>query len=231
MAEVKIVQNVLKHNDEIAAMNRDTLRDAGVFCIDLIGAPGCGKTSLLEATLERLSDTLSIGVIAGDLATDRDAKRLQAKGARVVQINTGKGCHLDANQVRHAIEGVDLQGLDVLIIENVGNLICPVGFDLGQDAKVGMFSVCGGDDKAAKHPHLVHAADVLLLSKTDLMQHVKFDQTVFRQDVQRLNDDVRLIEVSVARGDLEGWLDWLTSNTQAARANHDAVTPVPTGNS
>jgi hydrogenase nickel incorporation protein HypB len=229
MAEVKIVQNVLKHNDEIAAMNRDSLREAGVYCVDLIGAPGCGKTSLLEATLEKLHDKLNIGVIAGDLATDRDAQRLQAKGARVVQVNTGKGCHLDANQVRHAIEGVDLDGLDLLVIENVGNLICPVGFDLGQDAKVGMFSVCGGDDKAAKHPHLVHAADVLLLNKTDLMQHVKFNADVFRQDVRRLNGDVELIEISVAQCRLERWLDWLTSKTHAARANADAVTPVPTG--
>lgn len=231
MAEVKIVQNVLKHNDEIAAMNREILKEAGVYCIDLIGAPGCGKTSLLEATLEQLHEKMNIGIIAGDLATDRDAQRLQAKGARVVQINTGKGCHLDANQVRHAIEGIDLAGLDLLVIENVGNLICPVGFDLGQTCKVGMFSVCEGDDKAAKHPHIVHAADVLLLNKIDLMQHVRFNPDVFRQDVQRLNPDVQLIELSVSSAQLDRWLDWLTSNTQAAQAEADAVTPVPTGKS
>ncbi len=227
MAEVKVVQNVLKHNDEIAAMNRETLKQAGVYCIDLIGAPGCGKTSLLEATLEQLHDKMNIGIIAGDLATDRDAQRLHAKGARVVQVNTGKGCHLDANQVRHAIDGIDLNGLDLLVIENVGNLICPVGFDLGQAAKVGMFSVCEGDDKAAKHPHLVYAANVLLLNKTDLMEHVKFDPNIFRQDVQRLNPDVPVIDISVARAQLDRWLDWLTSNTRAAQA----VSPVPTGNS
>lgn len=222
MSEVRIVQNVLKHNDEIAAMNRGRLREAGVFCIDLIGAPGCGKTALLEATIQQLHGRIRLGVITGDLATDRDAQRIQAGGAPVVQINTGKGCHLDANQVRHAIDGIDLDELDILIIENVGNLICPVGFDLGQDAKVGMFSVCGGDDKPAKHPHLVYAADLLLLNKTDLIPHVRFDRGVFRRDAKALNPDVELIELSVADGQIDRWLDWLVSKTQTACAPADA---------
>jgi len=211
MPEIRVVQNLLKHNDEIAAMNRQRLQDAGVFCIDLIGSPGCGKTSLLEATLRRLNQRMNIGVIAGDLATDRDAQRIQACGAKVVQINTGKGCHLDANQVRHAMDEIDLNDLDLLIIENVGNLICPVGFDLGQDAKVGMFSVCEGDDKAAKHPHLVCAADVLLLNKTDLMQHVRFHPVTFLEDVESLNPDVSVIELSVTEAKIERWLEWLLS--------------------
>ena len=222
MSEVRIVQNVLKHNDEIAAMNRERLREAGVFCIDLIGAPGCGKTALLEATIQQLHGRINLGVITGDLATDRDAQRISAGGAPVVQINTGKGCHLDANQVRHAIDGIDLDGLDTLIIENVGNLICPIGFDLGQDAKVGMFSVCGGDDKPAKHPHLVYAADLLLLNKIDLMKHVRFDRDVFRRDAKALNPDVELIELSVADGRIDRWLDWLVSRPQTARATADA---------
>lgn len=222
MSEIRIVQNVLKHNDEIAAMNRGHLREAGVFCIDLIGAPGCGKTALLEATIQQLHGRIRLGVITGDLATDRDAQRIRAGGAPVVQINTGKGCHLDANQVRHAIDGIDLDGIDLLVIENVGNLICPVGFDLGQDAKVGMFSVCGGDDKPAKHPHLVVAADLLLLNKTDLIPHVRFDRDVFTRDVKALNPDVELIEMSVTAGLIDRWLDWLVSKTQTARATADA---------
>lgn len=209
MPEIRVVQNLLKHNDEIAAMNRQCLQDAGVFCIDLIGSPGCGKTSLLEATLRRLNNRINIGVIAGDLATDRDAQRIQACGAKVVQINTGKGCHLDANQVRHALDEIGLEDLDLLIIENVGNLICPVGFDLGQDAKIGMFSVCEGDDKAAKHPHLVCAADVLLLNKIDLIQHVKFHPVVFLEDVEKLNPQLDVFEISVSQPKIDRWIDWL----------------------
>ncbi len=227
MSEIRVVQNLLKHNDEIAAMNRQRLHDAGVFCIDLIGSPGCGKTSLLEATMRRLNQRMNIGVIAGDLATDRDAQRIQACGAKVVQINTGKGCHLDANQVRHALDGIELESLDLLIIENVGNLICPVGFDLGQDAKVGMFSVCEGDDKAAKHPHLVCAADVLLLNKTDLHKHVRFNREVFIKDMRTLNPAVELIELSVVQGNLDRWISWLTSKIQAARSNNTAVAIMP----
>lgn len=227
MKQIKVIENVLKHNDEIAAMNRQRLRDSGVYCIDLIGAPGCGKTALLEATLQQLNGKLTIGIIAGDLATDRDAQRIQAQGGSVVQVNTGKGCHLDANQVRHALDNLDLGAMDLLVIENVGNLICPVGFDLGQDCKVGMFSVCGGDDKPAKHPHLVLAADLLLLNKTDLLEHVRFDRDVFTHDIQTLNPRVELIELSVVRGNLDRWMNWLTSKTQAARSKPSAVANVP----
>ncbi|GAB4109067.1 MAG: hydrogenase nickel incorporation protein HypB [Phycisphaeraceae bacterium] len=223
MAEVKIIQNVLKHNDEIAAMNRQRLHEAGVYCIDLIGAPGCGKTALLEATLDRLADRMRIGIVAGDLATDRDAQRMQAHGGSVVQVNTGKGCHLDANQVRHALDNLDLNSLDLVIIENVGNLICPVGFDLGQDCKVGMFSVCSGDDKPAKHPHLVVAADLLLLNKIDLIEHMRFDRDVFVNDVKMLNPSVELIETSVVNNRVDQWIDWLTSRTHAAKASDAAA--------
>jgi hydrogenase nickel incorporation protein HypB len=144
------VENVLKVNDEIAAANRELLRAGGVVPIDIIGAPGCGKTALIEAALRRRPD-LRAGVICGDLATQRDADRIARFGPQVVQINTAKTCHREAHHVQRALRQLDLAAIDVLFIENVGNLICPVGFDLGQDAKVGVFSVTGGDDKAAKH--------------------------------------------------------------------------------
>ncbi len=207
--KVPVVENVLKLNDELAAMNRRLFREHDVFVLDLIGAPGCGKTALLEASLQKLAGEMRIGVLVGDLTTTRDADRLARWCPQVVQINTGKGCHLDANQVRQALVSIDLAALDLLVIENVGNLICPVGFDLGQDVKVGMFSVPEGDDKPAKHPHLVHAAALVLLNKIDLLPYVPFDIEHFREDVGRLRDDVTLLEISAARGPIDPWLNWL----------------------
>ena len=209
MKEIPIVENVLKLNDEIAAINRRVLRDAGVFAMNLIGSPGCGKTALLEATLEQLGDRPKTAVLVGDLATTRDAQRLGRHTDEVVQINTGRGCHLDANQVRQALAQVDLQSLDLLVIENVGNLICPVGFDLGQDAVVGMFSVSEGDDKPAKHPPLVHRADLLILNKVDLLPHVDFDLDRFRGDVKQLSPRGELIELSVTDKQIGPWMGWI----------------------
>ncbi len=206
---VPIVENVLKLNDEVAAINRAAISAAGVFSIDLIGAPGCGKTALLEATLKALGDKMQIGILVGDLTTARDAERMARFCQHVVQINTGKGCHLDANQVRQALHQVDLPSLDLLVIENVGNLICPVGFDLGQDMKVGMFSLAEGDDKPAKHPYLVHEASLLVLNKIDLKPYVPFDLDRFHEDIRRLNPNVPVLEVSATAGAIDAWVEWL----------------------
>ncbi len=232
--KVSVVENVLKLNDEVAALNRATLKAAGVYTIDLIGAPGCGKTALLEATLQRLrsqpaavggrgDDSAAAGpirtaVIVGDLATQRDADRMARFSDQVVQINTGKGCHLEAHHVRNALANLDLSKIDLLFIENVGNLICPVGFDLGQDAKVGMFSISGGDDKAAKHPYLVCESALLLLGKMDLLPHIPFDLDLFRVDIRKLNPTVPLLELSVTTGvGVDAWLNWLSAQVAGAR--------------
>ncbi len=212
--KVPIVENVLKLNDEIALQNRKLFEHAGVFVVDLIGAPGAGKTALLELTLRQLKAIVTIGVIVGDPATCRDGDRLAKHSEHIVQINTGSGCHLDANQVRHAMDRIDLAALDILIIENVGNLICPVSFNLGQDCKVGMFSVSEGDDKAAKHPNLVVSADLLILNKIDLLPYIPFDLERFRQDVTHLNRTAPLLEISVARNQANAWLEWLTENAK-----------------
>ena len=192
--KVSVIENVLKLNDEIAAMNRKVLKQAGIFVLDLIGAPGCGKTALCEATIQKLQPAVRVAVWC----------------EQVVQINTGKGCHLEANHVHEALGRLDLSRIDVLFIENVGNLICPVGFDLGQDVKVGMFSVSEGDDKPAKHPYLVKEASVILLTKTDLLPHVPFNSEVFHADIRRLNDTAPVISISVTQNKgMDAWLAWL----------------------
>ena len=220
--EIPIVENVLKLNDEIAALNRRQFNEAGLLVLDLIGAPGCGKTALLEATLRHLRGRLRLGVIVGDLATARDAARLARWSEHVVQVNTGRGCHLDANQVRQAAARLELSALDVLVIENVGNLICPVGFDLGQHLKIGMFSAADGDDKAAKHPYLVTESALLLLNKTDLLPHVNFDRDLFFADIHRLNPDATMLELSARRDHVQPWLTWLERQAETA-----ATTPEP----
>ena len=207
---IPLVERVLEANDEIAATVRADLRRRGIFTIDLIGAPGSGKTALLEATLRAVAGRRRPAVLVGDLATRRDGDRLARWCDRVVQISTGEGCHLEAGQVRDALAGLDLDGVDLLFIENVGNLICPVGFDLGQNAKVGLFSLTEGDDKAAKHPYLVTAAYLILLNKIDLAPHLTFNRPGFEADVRLLNPAVPILGVSSTTGEgFEAWLEWL----------------------
>jgi len=210
MTRVPLVERVLEANDEIAADNRAELERRGIFSVDLIGAPGSGKTALLEATLRALQGHRRPAVLVGDLATRRDGDRLARWCDQVVQISTGQGCHLEANQVRDALGQIDLDAIDLLFIENVGNLICPVGFDLGQATKVGLFSLTEGDDKAAKHPYLVEAADLLLLNKIDLLPYLSFDRSSFEADVRLLNPRVPIMDVSATTGEgLDAWIAWL----------------------
>jgi hydrogenase nickel incorporation protein HypB len=217
--KVPVAERVLQANDEIAGVVRAELARRGVFAIDLIGAPGSGKTALLEATLRELAvGQHRPAVLVGDLTTRRDGDRLARWSDRVVQISTGEGCHLEAGQVRRALEDVDMTGVDLLFIENVGNLICPVGFDLGQNAKVGLFSLTEGDDKAAKHPYLVTAADLILLNKVDLAPHLTFDRALFEADVRLLNPNVPILGVSAATGEgLGAWIEWIERGIERAR--------------
>jgi hydrogenase nickel incorporation protein HypB len=214
---IPIVERVLEANDQLAETVRSELARRGIFAIDLIGAPGSGKTALLEATLRQLKGRRRPAVLVGDLATRRDGDRLARWCDRVVQISTGEGCHLEAGQVRDALTKLDLDGVDILFIENVGNLICPVGFDLGQAVKVGLFSLTEGDDKAAKHPYLVTAADLILLNKIDLAPYVSFDRSGFEADVRLLNANVPILAVSATTGEgLDRWLDWLDRGVAGA---------------
>lgn len=215
---IPVVENILKHNDEFASLNRQTLAEHNVACFNLIGSPGCGKTALLERTLADLAGEMTIGVLTGDLTTTRDAERLAKHAEHVGQINTGKGCHLDANQVRKGMDRLPIGDLDLLIIENVGNLICPVGFDLGQDVKAAMFSVPEGDDKPAKHPYAVLESAVVLLNKIDLLPYVPFDMDVFTEDLAKIREDVKLVQCSASTGEgLDEWLAWVRRLVESKR--------------
>ena len=203
-------ERVLEINDDIAARNRARFAERGIFAVDIIGAPGSGKTAILEATLRALAGRRKPAVLVGDLTTRRDGDRLARWCDRVVQISTGQGCHLEAGQIRDALDEIDLAGVDVVFIENVGNLICPVGFDLGQAAKVGIFSTTEGDDKPGKHPYLVNEADLLLLNKIDLLPYVPFDRSNFEADVRLLNPTVPILGLSATTGDgIDAWVAWL----------------------
>ncbi|MFH1037437.1 MAG: hydrogenase nickel incorporation protein HypB [PVC group bacterium] len=208
--KVAIKQDILKEEDRIGAENRLTLRRHGVTAFNLIGSPGSGKTSLIEAAYRRLGKKIRIGVIEGDLASDKDAVRLRRLGLDALQINTGRGCHLSPQMIREALAGMDLDAIDLLIIENVGNLVCPVGFNLGEEAKIGLVSVAEGDDKPTKYPLLFIEAAVVILNKIDLIPYTDFDRAAFYSGLRAVNPAIPVIEVSCRTGEgMEEWGGWL----------------------
>lgn len=216
MKKIQVVQNVLGANDLVAEKNRQAFQAANVLSVNMISSPGSGKTTLLEKTMEGLlPDQKSIAVV-GDLKTTRDADRLSKHAVDSVQINTGMSCHLYANQVAQSLEGMNLSAGDFLFIENVGNMVCPGEFDLGENLKVILLSLPEGDDKVAKYPTIFRAADVVLLTKIDLKEHLVFDTQKVREDLAKLNDKVSLIEISALSGKgMADWLDWLKDKRQA----------------
>jgi hydrogenase nickel incorporation protein HypB len=215
--DIKVVTNVLKANDAVARENRARLDRAGILALNLTSAPGSGKTALLEATLPALAPRRA-AVVVGDLQTSRDAERVAGLATAVVQINTQGGCHLDATQVSQALDALPLDGLDFLFIENVGNMVCPAGFDLGEHRRVAMLSVPEGADKAAKYPTLFQPADLVLLNKVDLAALLGYDMDLLRADLARLNTRAPLLTLSATTGEgLAGWLDWLGAARAAVR--------------
>lgn len=208
---VAVLKDLLAENDRVARHNRRHFEEVGLFAVNLMSAPGSGKTALLEATIDALRGRLRVGVIEGDLATENDAERIRRHGVPAVQITTGTACHLDAHMIHEALHDLPLRDLDILFIENVGNLVCPASFDLGQHRNVTLLSVPEGDDKPAKYPVMFRTSDIVLISKTDLLPH--FDD--FR--VERARASVRsiacrspVIRVSVrAENGLREWIDWL----------------------
>ncbi len=209
---VRIEQDILAKNGAFASENRGVLADRGVLAVNLISSPGAGKTTLLVETVRAMKGRAPVAVIEGDQETSYDADRIRAVGVPAVQINTGRGCHLDAHMVGHALESLALDRGAVLFIENVGNLVCPAGFDLGEAHKVVILSVTEGDDKPIKYPDVFAAADLMVVSKLDLAPHVDFDLDACVERARRVNPGIAVLALSARTGvGMAGWLDWIAA--------------------
>jgi len=216
--KIQVVKNVLDANDRIAQENRVLFDAKGIYVINLMSAPGAGKTSLVEKTILALKDRCRIGVIEGDIQDTCDADRVAKLGIPAVQINTGGSCHLDANMIREALGALDLDTLDLLIVENVGNLVCPAEFKVGENAKVMLLSTPEGADKPAKYPLMFQESSVMLINKIDLLPYVEFDREKAKRDALALNRNLKIFEVSCRTSQgLERWFDWLSDQIQTCR--------------
>ena len=216
--KVSVVQGILNANDQIALQNRQLLDEHGICVLNIMASPGGGKTSLILRTIDALRDCLRIGVIEGDIASTVDADRVATRSVPVVQINTGGQCHLDAPMVHRALGQLPLEDLDLIMIENVGNLICPVDFKLGEDLKVMIASIPEGDDKPYKYPGIFLAVDAVVINKVDLLPYLHFDVAAFRQLVMGMNPSVRIFEVSCETGQgIQDWTEWVTKQREAKR--------------
>ncbi|MDO8313125.1 MAG: hydrogenase nickel incorporation protein HypB [Sideroxyarcus sp.] len=212
---VKLEQDILAKNDSFADKNRQLFSANGILALNLVSSPGSGKTTLLVRTLKALKGKLPLAVIEGDQQTDNDAERIRATGVEATQINTGKGCHLDAQMVERALEQMTLPQGGLLFIENVGNLVCPAAFDLGEAAKVVVLSVTEGEDKPLKYPDMFCAAQLMLLNKCDLLPYLVFDVARAEEYARRINPDIEIIHLSATSGEgMEDWLAWLTEHHQ-----------------
>ena len=216
---VAIETDILAKNDGYARINRQRFGEAGILALNLVSSPGSGKTTLLCKTIALLGSRWPLGVIEGDQQTANDAMRIRETGAPAIQINTGKGCHLDAHMVGHAVDHLKPEPFSVLFIENVGNLVCPAAFDLGEAAKVAVLSVTEGEDKPLKYPDMFTAAELVLLNKVDLAPHCDVDLDAYERNARRVNPSVEILRVSARTGEgMEAWLGWLDARRGEALA-------------
>lgn len=212
---VQIEQDILGKNNEYANANRNWFAEHGILTLNLVSSPGSGKTSLLTRSIDDVKNELSLSVIEGDQQTANDAERIRQTGVKALQINTGKGCHLDAHMVGHALETLKPDDESVLFIENVGNLVCPAAFDLGEAHKVAILSVTEGEDKPLKYPDMFHAAGLMLLNKIDLLPHLDFDVDICIEYARRVNPGIKVIQVSAKSGEgMETWYQWIKATRQ-----------------
>jgi hydrogenase nickel incorporation protein HypB len=216
--EIKVIKNILGENDRIAAENQAMFQDKKVFVLNFMGSPGAGKTSVLEKTMERLKDKIKMAVIEGDLFTSKDAERIDKYGVPVIQINTAGGCHLDANMVQKTVKEMNLDELDLLVVENVGNLVCPAEFPVGEDARAVVLSVTEGDDKPLKYPLMFKESEIALLNKVDLAPYCNFNMDSAKKDITSLHPGIEVLEVSCTKGNgIEDWCDWLLKKIAAKK--------------
>lgn len=214
-----MVKNILDANDRIAEENRKHFDDKKIYVLNLMSSPGAGKTSLVEKTIEALQSRYKIGVIEGDIQGSSDAERIAKLGTPVVQINTGGACHIDGNMVREALPGLDINRLDLLVVENVGNLVCPAEFKIGENAKVMVLSTPEGADKPSKYPLMFQQSEALIINKTDLIPYVDFDMKKAKKDALSLNRNLKIFEVSCKTSSgLNNWYDWLSDRIEAFRS-------------
>lgn len=218
MSEIKVVTNILKANDELTAINRKKLDEKDIYVINLMSSPGSGKTSILEKVITRLKPELKIAVIEGDLYTTMDAQRIESQGVPVVQINTGGACHLDAYMIRDAMSNLSLDGLELLVVENVGNLVCPAEFEIGEDVKITVLSTTEGNDKPLKYPLAFEKSSAVILNKIDLLPYTDFDKSRFYEDVRSINDAIVFFETSCTKDQgLDTLCDWIRSQVKEKR--------------
>ena len=213
MSIIKIERKVLEKNDELASQNRGDLKSRNIFCVNILSSPGSGKTSIIERTIEHLKDDVKIAVIEGDVQTDIDAKRVEKYKVPVIQIVTNGGCHLDAKLIRDAMANLNFSDINFLIIENVGNLVCPAGYDLGEDHKVVILSTTEGDDKPLKYPKMFMNSEVLIINKTDLLPYVNSSIETLKTNALNINPNLTIFETSCTTGEgIDKWCNWLINN-------------------
>ncbi|MCL2757352.1 MAG: hydrogenase nickel incorporation protein HypB [Coriobacteriia bacterium] len=218
MTEIPIAKPILDLNDRLAAANRALLDSHGVFMLDLIASPGAGKTTTILATIAALRDTYSVAVIEGDIASDVDARKIKEQGIPAVQINTGGICHLEARMISQALDALDLDSLDLIIVENVGNLVCPTDFYLGEDCKIVILSVPEGHDKPLKYPGVFQVAQAIILSKIDTMPVFDFDERQFRSDIEHINPHALIFPISATKDHgVKTWVRWLSEQIEQKR--------------
>ena len=218
MVKITIAQNILAANDTIAGEIQQNLSAHGIRTLNIMSSPGAGKTTLLERTIERLRGRLSIGVIEGDVETTADAERIEAAGAQTVQINTRGACHLEAHMIRDALAQIEVASLDLLVIENIGNLVCPAAWNLGEDTRVVVVSTTEGDDKPAKYPQMFAASEVMVVNKLDLLPYVDYDLQKVKRQALAINPHLRIFELSCRTGEgLDTWCEWLITLVKGVR--------------